>query len=276
MTVPWANYDVIGSSDIFEAMHTRLTVQLIMTTRDQLMMCRADDDVAGIMSRNTARYDFIPVLDAAHKGDRIKGLFHAARFFDGPVPNGSVRDHLLPLAEEHLIGADASILDFLTSADSNPCRLVLSGAGISGLVSLSDLHRLPVRACLFALITGLEITMAEAIRQRYPSDEDWLPFLKEERRVKIQEEIASSKGNDFFVDPLLFTQFADKKTIIKMGIDAGLSKSTLESQLGRIEQLRNNVAHANDYAPSPDEARKVCVTVRKLLVLQEKIAKVAA
>jgi hypothetical protein len=58
------------------------------------------------------------------------------------------------LPEENLIGADAGILSFVKGADRRGCRLVMSGAEISGLVSLSDLQKLPVRATvLFALIT---------------------------------------------------------------------------------------------------------------------------
>jgi hypothetical protein len=53
------------------------------------------------------------------------------------------------LSDENLIGADASILTFVRNADRQKCRLVLSGLEISGLVSLSDLQRLPVwAACL--------------------------------------------------------------------------------------------------------------------------------
>ena len=48
---------------------------------------------------------------------------------------------------------------------ADPCRLVVSGTGIVGLVTLSDLQKLPVRAVLLALLTGLEISMSEAIEQ---------------------------------------------------------------------------------------------------------------
>lgn len=276
MTVPWANHSDIASSGIFEAVHTGMTVSLIMTPRDQLTMCKADDQASCVVSGNSERYDYMPVLDSGPAGECISGIFHAAQFFDHSVPDGCIRDQLVPLAEEYLIGADASILDFITEADTKPCRLALAGARISGLVSISDLQKLPVRASLFALITGFEITMAEAIRRRYPADEDWLGLLNKGRPEKIQDETAKSKDSDSFVDRLLLTQFADKKTIIMEGVDVGLSKPALENEIKRMENLRNKVAHANDYASSFDEACKVCATVRDLLALREKIAEAGA
>jgi hypothetical protein len=210
--------------------------------------------------------------DSGTTGDRIVGLFHAAGFRDGHAPCGPVADHLLPLSEEYLIGADASILDFITDADTRPCRLVLAGPSISGLVSLSDLQRLPVRAALFALITGLEITMAEAIKRTFSANPDWMPLLSKDRQAKIDEEIRKSKDSDAFVDPLLFTQFADKRTIITKTCQIGESRSALGGRLKTIENLRDKVAHANEYAATPKQARNVCAVVRDLLALRKQIA----
>jgi len=184
-----------------------------------------------------------------------------------------IRDKFHPLSEDFIIGGDTSILEFIKDADRRPCRLLVSGANIVGLVSLSDLQRLPVRAVLFALITGFEITMMEAVRRLYKDEAVWLAMLEPERRDKIEKEKEDAKAVDVFVDTLLFTQFADKKTIIeKRGLE-GRSRSGLKKSLGRIERLRNNVAHANEYARNPEEAHKVCATVRDLIKLRSDISR---
>ena len=85
-----------------------------------------------------------------------------------------------------------------------------------GLVSISDLQRLPVRAALFALITGFEMIMADFIRQRYSEDGDWLKLLADKRQRKIEDEKSKAKADDSYVDMLLFTQFCDKKEIVKL------------------------------------------------------------
>ena len=56
-----------------------------------------------------------------------------------------------------------------------------------------------------------------------------------------------------------------------------LPKSTqgekdFRKKLEQIQALRNNLAHANEYAASPDQARHVCEVVRELLALRETIA----
>ena len=199
------------------------------------MTCSSDDAASLVIARNTEQYDFIPVIGTLANGQqRIIGLFHAARFAEGPVPDGRVEKYLLPLSEEYLIGADASILDFIIDADTRPCRLVLAGPSISGLVSLSDLQRLPVRAALFALITGFEITMAEAIRGKFAEDADWIVCLNDGRKDLIQKEIEKSKQDDGFVDALLFTQFCDKKAIVIECFEFEPNKRQLRKKLDRI------------------------------------------
>jgi hypothetical protein len=170
------------------------------------------------------------------------------------------------LSEENLIGADASILDFVLDADQRPCRLVISGAKIVGLVSLSDLQKLPVRAALFAMITGFEMTMAAFIRQRHPDDDDWLKYLAETRQRKLQVELTKAKADDNYVDMLLFTEFCDKREIVKLQFPED-RRETLGKVLLDIEKLRDRVAHANEYASSPNQAKTLCEVVRELLSL---------
>jgi hypothetical protein len=125
---------------------------------------------------------------------------------------------------------------------------------------------------LFALVTGFEITMAESIRRKFAVDEDWMAYLSEGRRAAIKTEIAKSKRDDGFVDALLFTQFCDKADIIRKSIQFAQSKTTVREHLTEIQKLRDNLAHANEFAASPAEAKRVCRVVRSLLALKNEIA----
>lgn len=226
-----------------------------------------------MLEQNDESYDYIPVIAKAPDGKAdIVGLLHAANYIGVPAPDGLVRDHRDALSEEVLIGADVSILDFIKTGDKRPCRLAVSGAGIVGLVTLSDLQKLPVRAVLFALVTGLEITMSEAIRRHFQHKDSWLTCLSEGRRVKINTEIAKSRTDDGFVDSLLFTQFCDKVDIIRKSFALLSDKKDVRAHLKEIQGLRDNLAHANEYAASPDQARRTCAIVRTLLELRKKIA----
>ncbi|AMN39058.1 hypothetical protein [Rhodoplanes sp. Z2-YC6860] len=269
----WAASNLAGSEEIFEALHTGLKVSLIATPRDRLKTCRSDERVSDVLQRNTESYDYIPVVDVK-TGDNqpIIGLFHAANYKSNHVADGRIRGIFKPMSEEFIIGPDSRILDFIKDADARPCRLLVSGSNITGLVSLSDLQRLPVRAALFALITGFEITMMDAIRRIYKSEMDWMSVLSPDRRSHVKSEKKKSEETDAFVDTLLFTQFADKKSLIKKRFTKVRTKSSLEKTLKAIEALRNKVAHANEYADSPSQARTVCKTVRELLQLRLEIA----
>lgn len=158
--------------------------------------------------------------------------------------DGIVRHEMDRLSDANLIEADASILDFLSEVPSRPFRLLVSGKRIDGMVSWSDLQKLPVRAALFGLITGLEIVMADAIRRQYPTADDWLVRLSCGRRKKVREEIESSLENDSEVDALLFTQISDKADIIRKSWDLGESQRRLKEHFRRIGKLRDKLAHA--------------------------------
>lgn len=268
MTLLWVNRESLAFGGSFEALHAGLTVAMIQTPRAGLATCLASETAEAVNARNIERYDFLPVVE----GETIVGLFHAAASRDNAAAGMQIGDHAFPLSEDHVIGSDASILDFVVEADAKPCRLVFSGPRITGLVSLSDLQKLPVRAALFALITGFEITMIEAIRRSHPNEADWLAQLRTTRRNKVNDEIERSRRGDGHVDSLLFTQFCDKREIIVKSRFPGIEKQKLGGRFKRIEDLRNRLAHANDYAATPDQARQVCATIRGLLELQKIIA----
>jgi hypothetical protein len=236
-----------------------LPVRLITTARRDLSMCGPDEDLADVVNRNAVnQFDHLPVVQSG----RIVGVVELIPFMRGSAPSGKVQAHSVGLSEENLIGADASIISFLRDADRHSCRLVISRREITGLVSLSDLQRLPVRAALFAMVTYLEMTMAAVVRRESDNAEHWLARLSDERRTRIRGEIAKAKSGDAFVDSLLFTQFADKVTILKRSVSFLPVKSDFKKAMSRIEALRNNLAHSNDYAATRETAAGVCEAVR--------------
>jgi hypothetical protein len=273
MVSRWKNTKESALNDIFEGLHIGLTVDLIATPRNSLMTCMSDDILEHVVKRNTGSYDFLPVIDQETNGpERIKGLFHAAEFYEHPPENVTIEDHFHPISENYLIGANSSILDFVKTADEQPCRLMVSGGDIAGLVSLSDLQKLPVRAALFALITGFEMTMAAAIRTRFQQGPGWTTSLNARRQSDIKSKISASRREDSFVDELLFTQFADKATIIREQLEFSRSNKFMKNRLSAIGRLRDNLAHANEYAATSKDASKVCGIVRDLLDIRAEIA----
>lgn len=254
----WANVDLPGTLGTLPQVQRSLPIRLIETPRRDFVCCRPDTTIADVLTI-PGGFDHLPVEDGQC---RILGLLDMTLLRGSNHGAGFVRDHMKVLSEDTLIGAGAGILDFVRDADRHPCRLVIAGTGVSGLVTLSDLQRLPVRAALFTAITHLEMTMAAAIRREFGESSAWIDRLSEGRQIKLRETIATASGADNAVDDLLFTQFADKITIITKSPDFSWTRKSASDELKLAQGLRDDLAHANEYAATRESARKVCRTLR--------------
>ena len=164
------------------------------------------------------------------------------------------------------------MVDFWSSASRKPFLVVTSG-GIDGLVAWSDLQKLPVRTALFALATGFELTMYEAIKREF-DDDDWLDHLERKRQEKARDLFQDRRKKDSHVDLLLCTQFCDKRSILIKSFELSelsRSKTQLRKRLEAIEKVRDSVAHANNYAMTFEEAERLGDTVDDLVEFRCKI-----
>lgn len=249
--------------DVLEKVQRSLTVGMIMTPRADLMTCHQKETIASVMARNLMDYSYLPVIDSE---DRYLGLFNAGQYFKKERPKKPIGDNFERFSEDLVIGADASIFEFVMQADERPTRLVVSGHKVAGLISISDLQQLPVRAALFTLITALEIAMAKRIEAEWPDDDEaWKSLLSAPRRESVEQKIAEARKADSFVNEIALTQLCDKATVVcKARLIAG-SRKELKTQFSDVEDLRNNLAHANYYAETPETASNVCAVVRTIL-----------
>ncbi|MDE0532790.1 MAG: hypothetical protein OXI01_15275 [Albidovulum sp.] len=154
-----------------------------------------------------------------------------------------IADDFARFSEDIVIGADASFIDFVTTADERQTRLVDSGDRLAGLVSLSDLQQLPVRAALFTLISRLEMAMAQWIENEWRGDgvSGWLELLSGERRQRILDSIGKAKQEDGFGSEISFSQISDKATIIrKKRLVPGIG-SSLARNFQAIQKLRDGI-----------------------------------
>lgn len=270
MTARWSAGGDVGL-DVLERVQRSLTVDMIMTPRGRLMTCRSEDTIAAAMRKNSMDYSFLPVVDGS---DRYLGLFDAGHWFRRTPTEEPIGENFEPFSEDLVIGADASIFEFVMQADERPTRLVVSGQKVAGLISISDLQQLPVRAALFTLITGLEIAMAKRIEAEWPHNGDaWKGLLSDPRRADLEGKISEARKSDNFVSEIALTQLCDKSTVIcKAKLIPG-GRRKLEAALGRIERLRNSLAHANYYAETPETAKKVCSVVRSILEIKTELLK---
>jgi hypothetical protein len=179
-----------SSNNSMEALQRTLPVRLIMTPRKKFHTCRHDESVEKVVKDNAKRFDHIPVTRRDRNGKKqIVGLIELINYEIGNCPQDDVNKHMLPLSEEIMISAETGILDFVRSADTLPCRLILTSTGVKGLVSISDLQQLPVRSALFALIAQVEMTMINAIKYEFNNSTEWIDRLSQNGRGSLDNHV---------------------------------------------------------------------------------------
>lgn len=269
----WPKSDSVCSPDFFDRLLQGPTVVHIQTPRDQFVTCSPEQSLTEIVHPATVpydEYDYLPVVRSSSSTQVIGVLCtRSAAKHDGHTAR--VKDCYEPLAERHLLGANASILEFVLHVDCHPCRFIVAGGRISGLVTLSDLQRLPVRMTLFALLTGFEMTLIEVIKRCYPEDEQWLSLLPPYRQSGVCRAIRRARAKDNFVHGLYATNLFDKLLIVQNFPYFDDGGEDLAPELRDIKCLRDQIAHADNFALTPERARKACRVARSLLALREQL-----
>ncbi len=246
----WASPALKGDSNLLlSSVEEGLTVSLISTLDPRC--CDADDDLKDVVGREDLReFDYVPVKE----GDEMVGLLHRT-VHDTEDAAGPVRDAMCPLRGDLIISANAGILSYIEGADKRPCRLVLRGSKLDGIVTLSDLQRLPARPALFLLVTHVELLMAQWIRlTRGLSDEEILSALSSKRRDRVKFKWKCLQENNLALDMLSATEFKDKRTLLLCSEFPIGDADAPETDLEIVEGLRHSVAHAGDYALSLENA----------------------
>jgi hypothetical protein len=247
-----------GSSDIFQTtmvgLETGLQVLHITTFGPQ--SCASNENVSTVLSNpDVKEFDQIPV----RRGGRVVGVIERASC----LSSGLAEECMRTLDDAMLVSAQTPLTQFIPLLVETPYRLVLGGKedhGINGIVTRSDLLKLPVRLFAFSLVTHLELLMSEIIHVQFVDKEDWWwAILSPQRRIKIEEKMDYLKQRNVNPPLLELTEFSDKRTILKKHL--GLDKR-FANDLEEIEDLRNKVAHAGNYAGSEAEILQFIARLR--------------
>jgi hypothetical protein len=165
----------------------------------------------------------------------------------------------------NLISADAPLIDFVVTADMCPCRLVLDRTDVRGLVTRSDLQRLPVRTLLFGLFIHLELLLTDALRRLVGPTVEPFDLLAKDQARRARGIWKKTFGSDMDRDFYSALFFSDKITIARKQHILGRSDDVIKRELGDIEQLiRHPIAHGKSFAMTPAEADALVRAARLL------------
>jgi hypothetical protein len=166
------------------------------------------------------------------------------------LEHGACERYMHPLAEATIREDDAPLLDVVMELHQVPSLFVNVFGRVGGIVTRADLQKPPVRMWLFGLLTLIEMRFTELIEQHCPGD-SWKQFLSEARLQKAQALLAERSRRNQALQLLDCLQFADKGQIVARNeeirkLTVFASRRQADETVKSLEQLRNNLAHAQD------------------------------
>jgi hypothetical protein len=201
-----------------------------------------------------------------HKWEAVEGDAALADFDHVPLTDesGEVISRIyvrgtgpMELHERMFMSAGAPLIDFLETADHQRFRLLVDGGVVTGLVTLSDVQKLPVYPLLFGLLMAVELLLMEWLRQACVDDPDaWLRHLGPNQRRMIERYWLEAVQRDLAIDKLSLASFGHE---IQAAEGMGLfdSHKQRHREMKGLKQLRNLVCHAAEFAPTPREALRI-------------------
>lgn len=193
-----------------------------------LLTCSASDDLDEVLSRpDLVGIDQIPILD---DGGRMVALWER------------VGKWKRLLDDSLLVSADAPLWDFIHTLHEQPYRLVVDKTKIAGIVTWSDLLKVPVFVLAFSLLAELELAMNHRILEQY-KDDSWVGLLD----TKVQEKIVYKRqklaAENLTLPTIEAADLWHKAMVLRGMLSVGRD---FEAELDKVVKLRNDVDHVKD------------------------------
>jgi len=192
-----------------------------------LLTCSASDELAAVLARpDLVGIDQIPIADDG----RIVALWER------------VGKRKRPLDDSLLVSADAPLWDFIHTVHEQPYRLVVDKTKIAGIVTWSDLLKVPVFVLAFSLLAELELAMNRRILKQY-KDDSWVRLLDTKAQNKIDYRRGKLEGENLTLPMIELADLWHKATVLRGVLGAGRD---FEAELDKVVKLRNDVDHVKD------------------------------
>src|ERR1019366_9523210 len=197
-----------------------------------LLTCCTTDDLDQVLSRpDLDGIDQIPITD----GGRIVALWEHSREWKRR-----------PLDDSILVSADAPLWHFIHTVHEQPYRLVVEQTRITGIVTWSDLLKVPVLVLAFSLMAELELAMNRRILEQH-ADDTWLDLLDKDERQKIRGRRRKLERENLTLPMIELADLWHKAKLLRGPLGAGRD---FEAELGKVVKLRNDVDHVKDIVRS--------------------------
>ncbi len=193
--------------------------------------------------RNLDPMDQIALVE---RGGKIQGWMA----FDMLESNRTVFDCMEELSPDAILSADTSLVEAVTTfcAGSHSFYMILKANKFIGWLSYNDLHKPPLRLCLFAMLINIERLILDVALL---SPRESVGFLPEGRLIKAKEIYArreykyDQEGEPFSPKLLECTTIEDKISIIRKFTNIKQAVPALGNKkfCSDVWKLRNEIAH---------------------------------
>ena len=255
-------YDPAGLMNTVEGLSSGLRVEHIATF--DLVTCRPSAQTMRVLSDpGLSAFDYVPVED---DGGRVVGVLDRDCSASGRV------DQAMNMLNDCLVVSKMTgLTDFLGTIADRRFALVEDAGIVTGIVTRSDLLKLPVRVVAFAHISQLELVLGAIISRKYPHDSnDWTSFLAGRRRTMIEERYGSLARDRINLTIVEVAQFCDKRDVVRKILDL---PHEFHEDLREIEKYRNMIAHSSTFIHNDDGINRFIACLQNTSKWVEQLAR---
>ena len=200
----------------------------------------ASADVREFMRAND--FDVVGI----RRDGRVVGYIEGAS-----LENGACEQCLQQLEKAAVVIDSIPLLKTIMELKNAPFLFVSVFGGVCGIITPSDLEKPPVRMWLFGIVTLIEMRCSELVERHCPGD-TWKEHLSEGRLEKAKALLEERSRRNQKLRLFDCLQFSDKGQIVARNEDIRKhtvfsSRRQAEETIKKLEQLRNNLAHAQDF-----------------------------
>lgn len=165
------------------------------------------------------------------------------------LEEGQLGKYLNKFKDNEVLPNTIAIKEVLKAIKDNDRAFITSFDKIAGIVTPGDMQKIPIRMWLFSLVSLIEMQMLRIINKEC-QDDSWKELISGKRLESAKKQHEELKEKNKEINLLNCLQFCDKRDIIckcKTVLDnLKTNKRDFERLLKSLENLRNNLAHAQD------------------------------
>lgn len=132
-----------------------------------------------------------------------------------------------------------------------PYRLVVEQTRITGIVTWSDLLKVPVIVLAFSLIAELELAMNRRILKQYAND-TWVGLLDKDEQKRIRGRQKALEHDNLALPTIELADLWHKAKLLRGMLGAGRD---FDAELAKVVKLRNDVDHVKDIVRTEAELK---------------------